>query len=72
MSYKKSYFQKHNTHRKNKIKVELDLSKYAKKSDLKGVTGIDTTKFTEMIDLASLKSDADDINFNKLKLFLLI
>ena len=31
LSYKKSYFQKHNTHRKNKIKVELDLSKYAKK-----------------------------------------
>ena len=43
-----------------------------KKSDLKGVTGINTTKFAEMIDLARLKSDADDIDFNKLKLFLLI
>ena len=40
-------------------KVELDLSNYATKSDLKNVTGIDTSKFPEKVDLVNLKSDVD-------------
>ena len=33
------------THNKNKMKVELDLPNYATKSDSKGATGIDASKF---------------------------
>ena len=38
------------------MKVELDLSNYATKTDLKNVTGVDTSKFAKKIDLANLKS----------------
>ena len=38
------------------VKVELGLSNYAPKADLKNVTGADTSKFAEKVDLASLKS----------------
>ena len=39
-----------------KVEVELDLSNYATKTDLKNETGIDTSSFAKKIDLASLKS----------------
>ena len=35
------------------VKVELDLSSYVTKSDLKNATGFDTTKFAKNVDLAS-------------------
>ena len=38
-----SYFTEPYTHIKNKTKVELDLSNYATKSDLKNTAGIDTS-----------------------------
>ena len=38
------------------MKVELDLSNFATKGDLKNVTGIDRPKFAKKVDLASLKS----------------
>ena len=38
---KMSYFPPYG-HSKNKIEVELDLSNYAPKSDLKNATGVDT------------------------------
>ena len=37
--------------------MELDLSNYAKKADLKNETGVDTSKFGKKVDLVSLKSD---------------
>ena len=37
-----------------RVKVELDLSNYATKADLKNVTGVDTSKFVKMVYLASL------------------
>lgn len=40
-------------HSKNKIKVEIDLSKYAKKSDLKSTRGIDPSKFVKKNNLAA-------------------
>ena len=42
-----------------KVEVELDLSNYATKTDLKNETGIDTPSFAKKIDLASLKSILD-------------
>ena len=68
--YKRSYFPEPYTHSKKKIKVELDLSSYARKSDLKNATGIDTLKVVKEVDLASLKSDADKLDINKVKIVL--
>ena len=43
--YKMSYFPKPHDHSKNEIEVELDLSSYAKISDLKNATDVDTSEF---------------------------
>ena len=40
------YFAESYIRSKNKVKVELDLSNYATKSDLKNATGVDTSKFS--------------------------
>ena len=50
-----------------RVKVELDLSNYATKADLKNATRVDTSKFTIKIDLASLKSNIDKLDIDKLK-----
>ena len=38
-----------------KLKVNLDLSNYATKTNLKSATGIDTSSFAKKVDLDSLK-----------------
>ena len=50
-----------------RVKVELDLSNYATKADLKTATGVDTSKYTKKIDLANLKSNVDKLDIDKLK-----
>ena len=65
--YKMSYFPEPYTHSRNKRKVELDLSNYATKSDLKGITGINTSKFAKEVDLANLKSNIDKLDIAKLE-----
>ena len=50
-----------------KVKVELDLSNYAIKTDLKNATGIDTSSFAKKVDLANLKSNVDKLDIDKLK-----
>ena len=50
-----------------RVKVELDLSNYAKKADLKNATGVDTSKFARKVDLASLKSEIDIWHIDKLE-----
>ena len=49
------------------VKVELDLSNYATKADLKNATGVDTLKFAKKVDLASLKSEIDKFDIGKLE-----
>ena len=49
------------------MKVELDLSNYVTKTDLKNATGIDTPSFTKMVDLAGLKSNEEDLDIDKPK-----
>ena len=49
------------------VKVELDLFNYAIKTDLKNATGIDTSSFVKKVDLASLKSNVDYLDIDKLK-----
>ena len=40
---------------------------YAAKSDLINTTGVDTSDFAKKADSASLKSDVDELDINKLK-----
>ena len=61
---KTSYFPL-NTHSKNKAEVELDLSIYAAKSDLKDATGVDTSEFAKKDDLANSKSKVDNLDIGK-------
>ena len=49
------------------VKFELDSSNYATKTDLKNATGFYALKFAEKIDLASLKSEIDKLNIDKLE-----
>ena len=49
------------------INVRVDLSNYAIKSDLKNAAGVDTSKFAKKVDLASLKSNIDKLDIDKLK-----
>ena len=59
--YKMSYFPELYTRRKSKKKVELDLSNYATKSNLKNATGVDKLKFAKKADRAILKSKTDKL-----------
>ena len=49
------------------MKVELDLSNYTTKADLKNAAGVDTSKFAKKVDLARLKSNVDELDIDKLK-----
>ena len=49
------------------IKVELDLSNYATKIDLKNVTHVDVSSFASKTNLASLKTEVDKIDADKVK-----
>ena len=50
------------------MKVELDLSDYRTKADLKNAAGVDTSKFAKKVDLASLKSNVEKLDIDKLKI----
>ena len=50
------------------MKVELDLSHYTTKADLKNAAGVDTSKFAKKVDLASLKSNVEKLDIDKLKI----
>ena len=50
-----------------KVKVELDLSNYATKADLKNAAGFNTSDFAKKTDLANLKSDVDKLDIDKLR-----
>ena len=49
------------------IKVELDLSNYATKTDLKNITHVDTGSFASKTNLAALMTEIDKTDTNKLK-----
>ena len=46
------------------VKIEVDFSNYATKSNLKNATGIDTSKFAKKVDLANLKSNVDKLGID--------
>ena len=60
------YFPPYNNSSEN-IKVELDLSNYAKKKYIKDITYIDASGFAFKTNLAALKTEVDKIDTDKLK-----
>ena len=51
----------------NNIKVKLDLVNYATKTDLKNIAHADVSSFASKTNLASLKTEVDKIDTDKLK-----
>ena len=51
----------------NNIKVELDLTNYTTKTDLKTITHTDVSSFASKTNLSALKTKVDKIDFDKLK-----
>ena len=49
------------------MKVELGLSNYTTKADLKNATSVHRLKFAKKVNLANLKSDVDKQDIDKLK-----
>ena len=52
----------------NNVKVELDLTNYATKTDLNNITHVDTSSFASKSNLAALKTEVDKIDVDKLKI----
>ena len=59
------YFPPHRSSGGN-IKIELDLSSYAAKTDLKKVTHVDVSSFASKTNLANLKAEVDKLDIAKL------
>ena len=51
----------------NNVKVELDLTNYAIKTDLKNITHVDVSSFASKTNLAALKTEVDKKDTDKLK-----
>ena len=64
--YKMSYYPPYKSSSYN-IKVELDLTNYATKTDLNNITHVDTSSFASKTNLAALKTEVDKIDIDKLK-----
>ena len=64
--YKMSYYTPYKSS-SNNVKVELDLTNYATKMDLKNITHVDVSSFASKTNLAALKTEVDKIDADKLK-----
>ena len=51
----------------NNVKVELDLTNYATKTNLKNITHVDVSSFASKTNLVALKTEVDKIDTDKLK-----
>ena len=61
------YFPKpFNSHFGDSMKVKIDLSNYATKTDIKNVSHVDTSSFALRTNLASLKTEVDKLGIDKL------
>ena len=61
-----TYFPPYNNSSEN-IKVELDLTNYATKKDIKDITHIDASGFASKTNLAALKTEVNKIDTDQLK-----
>ena len=60
------YFQKPYEPFGRDIKVKVDLSNYATKVDIKNISHVDTSSFALKTNLASLKTEVDKLDIDKL------
>ena len=60
------YFPQYVSSSKN-IKLELDISNYATKDDVKNNTHVDVGSYASKTNLAALKTEVDKIDTDKLK-----
>ena len=65
-NYKMSYCPPYKSS-SNNVKVELDLTNYTTKKDLKYTTHVDVSSFASKTNLAALKTEVDKIDADKLK-----
>ena len=65
-NYKMSYYPPYKSS-SNSVKIELDLTNYAIKTDLKNITHVDVSSFVSKTNLAALKTEVDKIDTYKLK-----
>ena len=66
LHYKMSYYPPYKSS-SNNIKVELDLTNYTTKPDLKNNTHTDVSSFASKTNLGVLKTEVDKIDVDKLK-----
>ena len=60
------YFPKpFNSHFGDSIKVEIDLSNYATKTDIKNISHVDTSGFALKTNLVDLKTEVDKLDVDK-------
>ena len=64
--YKMSYYPPYKSS-SNNIKVEIDLTNYATKTDLNNINHVGTSSFVSKTNLAALKTEVDKIDIDKLK-----
>ena len=64
--HKMSYYPPYKSS-SNNVKVELDLTNYATKTDLKNITHVDVSSFPSKTNLAALKTEVDKIDTDNLK-----
>ena len=55
-----------NSHFGDSIKVKINLSNYATKTDIKNISNVDTSSFALKINLADLKTEVDKVDIDKL------
>ena len=55
-----------NSHFGDIIKVKIDLSNYVTKTDSKNISHVDTSRFALKTNLASLKTEVDELDIDKL------
>ena len=60
------YFPKPSRSLEGNIDVKVDLSNYATKADTKNISHVDTSSFALKSNLASLKTEVDKLDINKL------
>ena len=66
------YFLEPYSHFRRNVKVELNLSNYATRFELKEATRIDTSELAAKADLACLKAEVDKLDIDKLNIALVV
>ena len=67
LNYKMSAYYPPYRSSSNNVKVELDLTNYVTKTDLKNIAHVDVSSFASKTNLATLNTEVDKIDADKLK-----